>query len=90
MLISVEGWNNNYNNNNNDNKEKDVRTENRSRIKVLARCYSLVRKDVDIISKTYINLQKKNLRRPGVEPGSTAWKATMLTVTPPTLGHETL
>ena len=25
------------------------------------------------------------VRRPGVEPGSTAWKATMLTVTPPTL-----
>ena len=27
----------------------------------------------------------KCVRRPGVEPGSTAWKATMLTVTPPTL-----
>ncbi len=27
---------------------------------------------------------KKYVRRPGVEPGSTAWKATMLTVTPPT------
>ena len=25
------------------------------------------------------------MRWPGVEPGSTAWKATMLTVTPPTL-----
>ncbi|GIX97640.1 hypothetical protein CEXT_727541 [Caerostris extrusa] len=25
------------------------------------------------------------LRRPGVEPGSTAWKAAMLTVIPPTL-----
>ena len=24
------------------------------------------------------------VRRPGVEPGSAAWKATMLTVTPPT------
>ena len=24
------------------------------------------------------------VRRPGVEPGSTAWKATMLTATPPT------
>ena len=24
------------------------------------------------------------VRRPGIEPGSTAWKATMLTVTPPT------
>ena len=30
--------------------------------------------------------KKKVLRWPGVEPGSTAWKATMLTVTPPTLG----
>ena len=28
--------------------------------------------------------EKTLLRRPGVEPGSTAWKATMLTVTPPT------
>ena len=25
------------------------------------------------------------MRWPGVEPGSIAWKATMLTVTPPTL-----
>ena len=25
------------------------------------------------------------MRRPGIEPGSTAWKATMLTFTPPTL-----
>ena len=29
--------------------------------------------------------KSKNLRWPGVEPGSIAWKATMLTVTPPTL-----
>ena len=29
--------------------------------------------------------KKNEVRRPGVEPGSTAWKATMLTVTPPTL-----
>ena len=27
------------------------------------------------------------LRRSGIEPGSTAWKATMLTVTPPTPGY---
>ena len=26
--------------------------------------------------------KKKNVREPGVEPGSTAWKAAMLTVTP--------
>ena len=25
------------------------------------------------------------MRRPGIEPGSTAWKATMLTITPTTL-----
>ena len=31
--------------------------------------------------------EKKILRWPGVEPGSTAWKATMLTVTPPTLAY---
>ena len=27
----------------------------------------------------------KKVRRPGIEPGSIAWKATMLTFTPPTL-----
>ena len=34
--------------------------------------------------------RKKEVRRPGVEPGSTAWKATMLTVTPPTLADSNL
>ena len=29
--------------------------------------------------------RKKNMRGPGIEPGSTAWKATMLTITPATL-----
>ena len=29
--------------------------------------------------------KKRTVRWPGVEPGSAAWKATMLTVTPPTL-----
>ena len=38
-----------------------------------------------ICYKVNWNLKKKCVRRPGVEPGSTAWKATMLTVTPPTL-----
>ena len=28
---------------------------------------------------------EKILRRPGIEPGSTAWKAAMLTIIPPTL-----
>ena len=27
---------------------------------------------------------KKSMRRPGVEPGTSAWKAPMLTVTPST------
>ena len=27
---------------------------------------------------------RKILRRPGIEPGSTAWKAAMLTIIPPT------
>ena len=48
-------------------------------------------------SKTYISSQislfnsshthstKKNLRQPGIEPGSTAWKAAMLTIIPLTL-----
>ena len=30
------------------------------------------------------NIEKK-VRRPGIEPGSTAWKAAMLTTIPPTL-----
>ena len=30
------------------------------------------------------NLLLKYLRQPGIEPGSIAWKATMLTFTPPT------
>ena len=30
-------------------------------------------------------MEKKMMHWPGVEPGSIAWKATMLTVTPPTL-----
>ena len=29
-------------------------------------------------------MEIKNLRRPGIEPGSIAWEATMLTFTPPT------
>ena len=28
----------------------------------------------------------EKMRRPGIEPGSTAWKAAMLTIIPPTLG----
>ena len=28
------------------------------------------------------------MRWPGIEPGSTAWKAAMLTTIPPTLGYE--
>ena len=28
---------------------------------------------------------KKKVRWPGIEPGSNAWKASMLTITPPTL-----
>ena len=33
--------------------------------------------------KKMSNVEKK-LRRPGIEPGTIAWKATMLTTTPPT------
>jgi hypothetical protein len=32
----------------------------------------------------------KSVRRPGIEPGSTAWKATMLTITPATLSMQFL
>ena len=29
--------------------------------------------------------EEKNMRWPGIEPGSTAWKAAMLTIIPPSL-----
>ena len=29
--------------------------------------------------------KNEKVRRPGIEPGSTAWKAAMLTIIPPTL-----
>ena len=32
--------------------------------------------------------KNKNVRQPGIEPGSIAWKATMLTFTPPTLKYK--
>ena len=32
--------------------------------------------------------QKTSLRRPGIEPRSTAWKAAMLATTPPTLPYN--
>ena len=33
-------------------------------------------------------VKKKSLRWPGIEPGSTAWKAAMLTIIPPSLVEE--
>ena len=39
------------------------------------------------VSKELRCLQKL-MRQPGIEPGSIAWKATMLTFTPPTLWVE--
>ena len=33
--------------------------------------------------------KQTKMRRPGIEPRSTAWKATMLTVTPPTPAERT-
>ena len=35
-----------------------------------------------------IGSQPKTVRGPGIEPGSTAWKAAMLTITPATLTHS--
>ena len=34
--------------------------------------------------------KKLSVRQPGIEPGSIAWKATMLTFTPPTLHTDIL
>jgi hypothetical protein len=33
----------------------------------------------------FSEFRKKKLRQPGIEPGTAAWKATMLTITPLTL-----
>jgi hypothetical protein len=43
------------------------------------------------LSENIFNFQSKNkiLRQPGVEPGSAAWKATMITATPLTLSYFT-
>ncbi len=36
------------------------------------------------------SLKIKNVRWPGIEPGSTAWKAAMLAFTPPTPNYRKL
>ena len=38
--------------------------------------------------KMKIEKNRKNMRQPGIEPGSTAWKAAMLTIIPLTLTYE--
>ena len=43
---------------------------------------------INEFKKTYFNVntgKKYSMRRPGIEPRSNAWKASMLTITPPTL-----
>ena len=42
------------------------------------------KRHVQFMNKIRLNRHKK-MRQPGIEPGSIAWKATMLTFTPPTL-----
>ena len=37
--------------------------------------------------KNWVLGEAKQLRRPGIKPGSTAWKAAMLTIIPPTLRY---
>ncbi len=41
--------------------------------------------EVSYVKEFRINSKLKKMRRPGIEPGSTAWKAAMLTTIPPTL-----
>ena len=44
-------------------------------------------KQIEIFSEyeNYVRYKKNCMREPGVEPGSIAWKTTMLTATPLTL-----
>ena len=46
----------------------------------------IVYRKIDVHCITYLppTPKKKKMRRPGIEPGSTAWKAAMLTIIPPT------
>ena len=37
------------------------------------------------IKQRFQMMIRKRVRWPGIEPGSNAWKASMLTITPPTL-----
>ena len=37
------------------------------------------------MNKIFVMPKNQDLRQPGIEPGSAAWKATMLTITPLTL-----
>ena len=41
-------------------------------------------------SKIPMKSLEKKLRWPGIEPGSNAWKASMLTITPPTLVRKSI
>ena len=52
--------------------------------------FTLERLDYLYEQKMFFILIRKKLRQPGVEPGSAAWKATMITATPLTLvyGHQ--
>tara|TARA_Y100000310_G_scaffold54871_1_gene50283 strand:- start:42 stop:254 length:213 start_codon:yes stop_codon:yes gene_type:complete len=41
--------------------------------------------EAKVVIRSTKNFLNKIMRQPGIEPGSIAWKATMLTFTPPTL-----
>ena len=48
-------------------------------------------KQTNVNKKKKVNTgSKRYVRRPGIEPGSTAWKAAMLTTIPPTLDMRAL
>ena len=47
--------------------------------------YTLLDKRCNICQYDKWKSTQNDLRQPGIEPGSIAWKATMLTFTPPTL-----
>ena len=49
------------------------------------------KKQTNVNKKKKVNTgSKRYVRRPGIEPGSTAWKAAMLTTIPPTLDMRAL
>ena len=50
-------------------------------------CFNLGRQTDQNLFASEVKMVSQVMRQPGIEPGSTAWKAAMLTTIPPSLGE---